>query len=297
MTRVLEVTALSRSFGAVKAVDSSTFHVDEGEVVSIIGPNGSGKTTTINLLSGELKPDSGSIRHRGRELAGRTSDAVARAGLRRTFQNGRVFANATVEENVLVGQAALARATAPLPRLRAIPLVRWIPLVVETLLAIVGTPAQRREEREMRERAGAQLARFGARLEPRRDHAAWTLSYANRRRTEIARALASDPEVLLLDEPTAGMNTAETKEVMHQLLDLKRAGQTMVLVEHKLDLVMTVSDRVVVMDGGRVIAEGTPAEVQTDERVIEAYLGSRRGKIAARTHDVEQAVLGEEEGA
>lgn len=294
MTRILEVSGLTRRFGALRAVDESSFHVDEGEVVSIIGPNGSGKTTTINLLSGELKPDGGAIRFRGRDLAGLSADRIAGEGLRRTFQNGRVFANATVEENVLIGQAPLARATAPLKPLRRMPIIRWAALVVETVLAIVGTPAQRREERERQQRAETQLERFGQRLLPRRAHPAWTLSYANRRRTEIARALASDPELLLLDEPTAGMNTAETQEVMHQLLDLKAQGQTILLVEHKLDLVMSVSDRIIVMDGGQVIAEGTPVEIQNDERVIEAYLGKRRGTIAARTHDVASAVLDDE---
>jgi branched-chain amino acid transport system ATP-binding protein len=156
-------------------------------------------------------------------------------------------------------------------------LLRWIPLLAELYVAIVGTPASRREQRRIDAVIEEEIERFEARLGPRRDDPAYSLSYANRRRTEIARALALQPKLLVLDEPTAGMNPSETAEVLRQLLELKAAGQSILLVEHKLDLVMTVSDRVIVMDGGRIIAQGRPEEVRRDTAVVEAYLGRRRG--------------------
>ncbi|MGW3564833.1 ABC transporter ATP-binding protein [Streptomyces sp. NPDC000941] len=275
---VLEVADLARSFGAVRAVNGVSFQVRQGEVVSIIGPNGSGKTTTLNLLSGLLTPDSGEIRLHGRRIERLPAERRAELGIARTFQNGRVFASLPVADNVYVGQYATLKRTRPFPRLRHLPVLRWLPLLAELLLALVQPPAVRREQSEAAARTEAQLARFGTRLLPRADHRAHTLSYANRRRTEIARALALEPALLLLDEPTAGMNQTETAEVLDQLLELKAEGQTIVLVEHKIDLVMTVSDRVIVMDEGQPIAAGTPAEVRDDERVVEAYLGRRRAQ-------------------
>jgi branched-chain amino acid transport system ATP-binding protein len=172
------------------------------------------------------------------------------------------------------------KAARPFASLRHIPVLRWVSLLAETGMAIVRPPHVRREEQNLLIEAHQQLGRFGERLLPREQHLAYTLSYANRRRTEIARGLALRPRLLLLDEPTAGMNPTETAEVLEQLLELRAEGQAMLLVEHKLDLVMKLSDHVLVMDSGKLIAQGTPDVVQADERVIEAYIGRRRTLVS-----------------
>ncbi|MFJ3489950.1 ABC transporter ATP-binding protein [Leifsonia aquatica] len=274
---LLDVRDLARHFDGVKAVDGISFSVAPGEVVSIIGPNGSGKTTTLNLVTGTFRPNSGTIALEGERIERADSARIAEHGIARTFQNGRVFATLSVADNIEVGLHTTLRANRPFRRLSNLFLLRWIPLLAELYIAIVGTPASRREQKEIAAVVESEIDRFEARLGPRRDDPAYSLSYANRRRTEIARALALAPKLLVLDEPTAGMNQSETAEVLEQLLELKAAGQTILLVEHKLDLVMTVSDRVIVMDGGRIIAEGRPDEVRTDPAVVEAYLGRRRG--------------------
>ncbi|MFE3989789.1 ABC transporter ATP-binding protein [Nocardia tengchongensis] len=279
---VLTVTGLRRAFGGVRAVDGVEFSIAPGEFVSIIGPNGSGKSTTVNLISGVLTPDSGEVLVRGKQIRPGRPEAAAAAGIARTFQNGRVFGNMTVRENVDVGLQPTLRATRPLRALSDIPVLKWISLLAELGVALVPTPAARAERRASAARIDAQLARFEERLVPRADHPTYTLSYANRRRTEIARALASTPDLLLLDEPAAGMNQTETAEIGRQLAELKAQGQTVLLVEHKMDLVHELSDRVLVLDEGRIIAAGTPDEVLEDPRVIEAYLGRSRagGKVA-----------------
>jgi branched-chain amino acid transport system ATP-binding protein len=281
--RVLEVDGLTRTFGAVRAVDGISFEVREGEILSIIGPNGSGKTTTINLLSGLIPHERGTIVLNGQRIDGLSAERRSELGIARTFQNGRVFANMTVADNVYVGLYAKLTDSRPWPRLRHVPLLRWASLLGELALALVQPPSVKREQARERAQIDIQLARFGDRLSNRGDHPAYSLSYANRRRTEIARALAGHPRLLLLDEPTAGMNQTETAEVLGQLRELKAQGHTLVLVEHKIDLVMTLSDRVIVMDNGKIIAQGPPAEIRNDEQVIEAYLGRRRQRDPLRT--------------
>lgn len=273
---VLQVRNLSKSFNGLKAVDDISFDLHQGEVISIIGPNGSGKSTTINLISGFIKPDSGLIDLDSESVAGLSVPDISERGLARTFQNGRVFGGLTVDENVALGFHKRLNAQRPFKELQRYPVIRWLSLLGETALALVPGPKSQRENQDVAERVGNEIDRFKERLGDRRGDYTYTLSYANRRRTEIARAHISEPKLLLLDEPTAGMNQSETAEVLRQLQHLKAQGHTILLVEHKIELVTALSDHVIAMDGGRIIAFGEPDEVRNNPQVVEAYLGKRR---------------------
>ena len=223
---LLTVRGLERHFDGLRAVDGVSFEVAPHEVVSIIGPNGSGKTTTLNLVTGTIPAHGGSIVLDGERIDHADTARIAEQGIARTFQNGRVFATLSVADNIEVGIHSTLRASRPFRRLSHLFLLRWIPLLAELYIAIVGTPASRREQRRIAETVDEEIERFEARLGPRRDDPAYTLSYANRRRTEIARALALRPKLLVLDEPTAGMNQSETAEAPRRGVQKRTVGPT-----------------------------------------------------------------------
>jgi branched-chain amino acid transport system permease protein len=250
---LLEIKDLTVRFGGLVALRSVELSVPANSVVAVIGPNGSGKSTLFNAVTGLVSPDEGSVRFAGESILRLPPHVVLDRGMARTFQNIRLFPNLTVLENVMVGRHA---------RLHS-----------GMVGALARLPGMVHEEAAAREHCLEILALFGNRLLPRVDHLVSSLSYANRRRVEIARALASNPKLLLLDEPTAGMNPAETLELAGQIKSLHQHGLSIVLIEHKLDVVVSLADNVVVLDHGEKIAEGTPDVVRRDEEVIRAYLG------------------------
>jgi branched-chain amino acid transport system permease protein len=250
---LLDIADLTVRFGGLVALKSVCLNVPAHSIVAVIGPNGSGKSTLFNVVTGLVRHDAGSVRFAGAEIGRLPPHRVLERGIARTFQNIRLFPNLTILENVMIGMHARLGAGAA--------------------GALLRLPNTRREEEESRERALEILALFGDRLLPRADHVASSLSYANRRRTEIARALAARPKLLLLDEPTAGMNPAETQELADQIRNLHQAGLTLVLIEHKLDVVVSLADQVVVLDHGEKIAEGPAQTIRDDQEVIRAYLG------------------------
>jgi branched-chain amino acid transport system ATP-binding protein len=257
VTPLLELEGVSKSFGGLRVIDGLDLTVNEREIVSVIGPNGAGKTTLFNLITGIYRPDDGEIRLDGRNLVGLPPHTITKLGVARTFQTLRLFLNMSVKENVMAAQYGRTKAG--------------------PFRAIFRTPGMRREEKEISARAEEKLSFFGQRLMGYRwNQPAYSLSYANRRRLEIARAMATEPRILLLDEPAAGMNPVETHEITELIAKLRDGGgYTILVIEHDMHVVEGISDRVAALDHGLKIAEGSFEQVATSPRVVEAYLGIR----------------------
>ena len=251
MTAILETKGIGIHFGGLRAVDDVSFTAEKGEITAIIGPNGAGKTTLFNLIAGFYKPTEGRVFFEGKDITGVKTFRRTDMGLTRTFQNINLFKDLSVMDNVLVGLHCKTKC--------------------DPISAMLTLPNQRREEKKSREQVMETLAFLG--LDHVAEEKAGSLSYGMQKNLEIARAMVSHPKVILLDEPASGLNTSDLDSLSKRVVSIRDSGITVVLIEHKMDVVMTISDKIIVLNFGKKIADGTPEEVSHDQGVIEAYLG------------------------